>query len=280
MSILCGTCTKRHGSIAEVRACAGVAATSRAAVSPRSNGNGILDRLRRQAGQAAPVGTYRQEAGTVRTRAAQRNETEIRPGWAGETYGPTPKAIKYATDRLRLREWEGRLDFETKQTATSLLNGGSVTAGACRELIDALGRCPYRPEHTERPAQMPATATAEPARTGKADRGFAARVRALRAQVPDSRYAVEVESDKLRFFLVKTNRKGYTTIKEYASDTLHDVAFSRYEAILQAIIDFDPEDAQVRFGQEMGCCYHCNRLLTDEVSRAFGIGPVCRRKGH
>lgn len=31
------------------------------------------------------------------------------------------------------------------------------------------------------------------------------------------------------------------------------------------------------YGQKIGRCGHCNKQLTDEVSREFGIGPVCRK---
>jgi hypothetical protein len=34
--------------------------------------------------------------------------------------------------------------------------------------------------------------------------------------------------------------------------------------------------AAARFGQEIGSCSRCGRSLTDEASRAFGIGPDCR----
>ncbi len=46
--------------------------------------------------------------------------------------------------------------------------------------------------------------------------------------------------------------------------------------ILTAIAN-DP-DALARFGQELGKCGKCGRDLTDEESRAIGIGPVCREQ--
>jgi hypothetical protein len=33
------------------------------------------------------------------------------------------------------------------------------------------------------------------------------------------------------------------------------------------------------YGQQIGSCGECGRTLTDEVSRAYGIGPVCRERG-
>jgi hypothetical protein len=35
--------------------------------------------------------------------------------------------------------------------------------------------------------------------------------------------------------------------------------------------------ARVRYAQEIGSCYRCNRHLTDETSRQLGIGPECRK---
>lgn len=37
-------------------------------------------------------------------------------------------------------------------------------------------------------------------------------------------------------------------------------------------------EAQKRFGQEIGKCGRCGRPLTDDASRALGIGPVCLEK--
>lgn len=36
-------------------------------------------------------------------------------------------------------------------------------------------------------------------------------------------------------------------------------------------------EAMKLYGQKIGRCGHCGLRLTDEVSRAYGIGPICRR---
>lgn len=41
----------------------------------------------------------------------------------------------------------------------------------------------------------------------------------------------------------------------------------------------NPEAAKQLFGREIGRCGECGRQLTDETSRALGIGPVCRENG-
>lgn len=48
-------------------------------------------------------------------------------------------------------------------------------------------------------------------------------------------------------------------------------------SIAEKIIAADPKTALLRYGQELGQCGHCNRDLTNQESRSFGIGPHCRK---
>jgi hypothetical protein len=45
-----------------------------------------------------------------------------------------------------------------------------------------------------------------------------------------------------------------------------------------ARIAADPH-AAARYGQQIGRCHVCNRTLTDQASRAAGIGPECAKGG-
>lgn len=47
------------------------------------------------------------------------------------------------------------------------------------------------------------------------------------------------------------------------------------QAAIDAIV-LDPNGAMATYGQQIGRCGACHRQLTDQVSRSFGIGPVCR----
>lgn len=38
-----------------------------------------------------------------------------------------------------------------------------------------------------------------------------------------------------------------------------------------------PVEAMLKYGQEIGECGHCGRTLTNDESRAFGMGPKCRK---
>jgi hypothetical protein len=47
-------------------------------------------------------------------------------------------------------------------------------------------------------------------------------------------------------------------------------------AIAEKIKAAGPDDAMRRYGRELGECGHCGRELTNDESRAIGIGPRCR----
>jgi len=49
----------------------------------------------------------------------------------------------------------------------------------------------------------------------------------------------------------------------------------RWPKLLERVVA-DPKEAMSRFGREIGRCAICTKVLTDETSRAFGIGPICR----
>lgn len=118
----------------------------------------------------------------------------------------------------------------------------------------------------------------------RALRGEAKKVLAALASGHDKfRVAVQLDpADKLRFFQIDTplkgNWKGCLFLKEQASDELYKVReIKREEAVLRAVIA-DAEGALTRYGLELGVCGMCGRTLTDEESRARGIGPVCADK--
>lgn len=47
---------------------------------------------------------------------------------------------------------------------------------------------------------------------------------------------------------------------------------------LNAILAFGVEEAGIAYGTELHHCSECNRHLTDDMSRALGVGPECRTK--
>ena len=63
-----------------------------------------------------------------------------------------------------------------------------------------------------------------------------------------------------------------------AGDDLFPVKAREARASVLATIAVDAKTAMLRNGRELGHCGHCGRTLTDEASRAAGIGPVCADK--
>lgn len=103
-----------------------------------------------------------------------------------------------------------------------------------------------------------------------------------RVEVPAGRYAVRVEG-VVKFYKVdrptEGRWKGYTFVAAQASDDLHPIrARHAREAVLASIAEAGIEASMALYGRELGKCGHCGRTLTDEESRAYGIGPVCRGK--
>jgi len=71
---------------------------------------------------------------------------------------------------------------------------------------------------------------------------------------------------------------GRIFLSVQASDELHAVRDRvRRDGILTEI-EKDPKEAMLRYGREIGSCGHCGRTLTNEESRRYGIGPICRAK--
>lgn len=101
-------------------------------------------------------------------------------------------------------------------------------------------------------------------------------------QVPDGYYAVEM-GGTLKFYKVRHGRAGsswagYTFVDVQAGDDLYPIRsrVTRFEIL--STIAADPRGALARYERELGVCGHCGRTLTDEQSRALGIGPICRDK--
>jgi hypothetical protein len=100
--------------------------------------------------------------------------------------------------------------------------------------------------------------------------------------VPDGRYALREADGVVRFYKIKTPAEGkwagFTFIDIQASDELYPVKNRDRKMQILAAVAQDVLGALRLYGTEIGACGHCNRTLTDEESRAFGIGPKCRAK--
>lgn len=104
----------------------------------------------------------------------------------------------------------------------------------------------------------------------------------LLPEVPSGRYAVPGEDGVLRFYRVDNVTEGRwagrTFVKVMASHNEFPVRTMATRRAVLTEIAKDPKAAMLRYGREIGVCGHCGRTLTNEDSRAAGIGPVCAGK--
>lgn len=106
--------------------------------------------------------------------------------------------------------------------------------------------------------------------------------------VPEGRYALPGEGDQpdITFWRVDRPTEGKWAGRVFVKPvygapgslrTGNNVYGATRQAVLAAIAR-DPAEASRRFGLELGTCGVCGSPLTNEESRALGIGPICRAK--
>jgi hypothetical protein len=92
------------------------------------------------------------------------------------------------------------------------------------------------------------------------------------------RYAIDGfdTGNETRFYKLRESKRGKRYLVAQLSDEERMVPWA--EALIVARkITADPMAAMLRYGQEIGSCGHCGRTLTNDESRALGIGPKCRK---
>jgi hypothetical protein len=103
------------------------------------------------------------------------------------------------------------------------------------------------------------------------------------ATVPTGRYALRNQggaANDILFVHVERPDKGQyagkTFVKQQLGPNLERMSMVRQRDALVRIAA-DPSGAAQLYGQKMGICGVCGTALTNEESRAYGIGPVCRK---
>jgi hypothetical protein len=102
--------------------------------------------------------------------------------------------------------------------------------------------------------------------------------------IPTGYYALveDAEADIIKFYRVKHGKDqwaGRVFIDACASDDRHPIRNAVHKKnILTAIREMGVAESTALYGQKIGNCGRCGRTLTDAESRAYGIGPECRKK--
>jgi hypothetical protein len=92
-------------------------------------------------------------------------------------------------------------------------------------------------------------------------------------------FAVEIDGTT-KFYRIKPGTKpGWWWVDAQASDAMYPVRnVATKTAIIKAITDHGVTACMEAYGRLIGSCGRCGRTLTDETSRAKGIGPDCEGK--
>lgn len=103
--------------------------------------------------------------------------------------------------------------------------------------------------------------------------------------VPAGRYAVDTGEgavNAVAFFKVDRPTEGRWAgkvfVKHLVGGDEHRMSWQATVAVLDKIAAAGAESAAARYGHELGECGMCGRTLTNDESRARGIGPRCAEK--
>lgn len=274
MSIMCGNCGKTHTSITEVKSCHGSVHTA-----PEPVQEVIAER--RHSPRAA-------QAGTTTTKT---------PDWLANP--ANPKRVKYAHDLINKYPTDA-LNIELSDVMMNILDEKPISAGDVDKLIAAMQAVrtlvksgDYKAiqdavaAETVQPVakkcscacgQVSHTVAPAPAPVPQAPKGPT--LFDLGQEVPDGYYAV-VTDGKTHFYRVSRKTKNgreWVKVQEQASSDLYEMKYLRAVAAMQAIIEAGIPESSMLYANELGQCFTCGRVLTDDESRACGQGPVCRNK--
>lgn len=99
--------------------------------------------------------------------------------------------------------------------------------------------------------------------------------------VPDGNYAFfegDPADDLVKFYRVSTNGT-WKNLAARASDTLYPIKnTSAKVAIMRRILEVGLDECRTLFVQKLDRCWMCGRHLTNDESRAIGMGPDCASK--
>jgi len=104
----------------------------------------------------------------------------------------------------------------------------------------------------------------------------------LKSRIGQGYYAIVDPQDSiLKFYQVRAPKEGkwagWVFLSQVSGENHIPMRDKQERERIFIEIAKDPLEALKRYGKEIGRCGHCRKQLTDEVSREFGIGPVCRK---
>lgn len=198
-----------------------------------------------------------------------------------QTRYPSEKQYRFIVDLLSVCDWSSlSVKYRTRLDELAVSVPEFVTAIDQAKWNDYTVAAPSGPLVFEQARALIDTLVPLPRKSGKAK--FVVNRATDFPNVFDGKYAVSTETGHLAFYDVSvpgedSRHFGRIFVDVMASDDKHPVRGAAAKTVLSKIAA-DPVAAAKRYGVEIGSCGVCGRTLTDEQSRAFGIGPKCRVK--
>jgi hypothetical protein len=159
------------------------------------------------------------------------------------------------------------LDFLTENSHDDEIAKSYVpfTKEGASKMIEWLKTLPFKPDMTNVADRTPGEIPAE--------------------VVPAGRYAIDTNDgahNGVAFYKVDRPTEGKWVgrvfVKLMVSDEEQRLGKAASATVLAKIAEVGAEAASARYGHEIGECGVCGRTLTNDASRARGIGPVCAEK--
>lgn len=175
----------------------------------------------------------------------------------------TTGLIEFADEWLTA--YQGDFEFLIDVRSKRDEGRGKLTAGQAKGVLNCCRAEFYRRKKAKEQAAAPAPESVD---------------------VPAGHYAIDTTagaSNSVAFYRVDRPETGQwagrTFVKRMVGGKPDErVPYAQAAGILQRIKDAGIEEAGLRYGREIGRCCACNRVLTNDESRALGIGPECRNK--
>lgn len=195
---------------------------------------------------------------------------------------PSEKQYRFVADLLATRDWSSLSDkYRARLDELSVLVPEFVVGVDTGKWTDFDTAAPHGPIVFDQARALIETVMPLPRNGKPSDNKSSVRAEDF-PNVFAGRYAVDTADGHLAFYKVSVPNEtsyyhGRVFVDVMASDESYPVRGLAARTVLEKIA-VDPIEAAKNYGQEIGSCGKCGKTLTDELSRAFGIGPKCRIK--
>lgn len=221
------------------------------------------EQVDRQIAAGIAANQARTQNGTPSYRDAGSSE-RYTVGYGGERiYAQSAPAKDYTPSEAQVRFLNNLLDEREHSYTEAQIAEGKADWRKIRPMLDALKAAPRRAYQA--PVETPAP-VATPTRT-----------RLDFSAITDGNYAIRADG-VVKFYRVSTSKGGYKNVQVRASDALYMQYGKAGIAILHRIVEAGLEESRMLFATELERCWRCGKTLTDEESRARGMGPDCASK--